>query len=208
VSCRWTGRVPAPLERSIAAALLAVSGSAQAAFAELRSYREILHSAIDARCNDLEAGLLRAESAKVVALERELVAIDAALERWRSETCVVHDAVASLSDTELMTQHAGLASRLDALETQLRALPTAPVEPSHVGLTMDTPALLASIAGFGRIVAPLGITAADVTLEGVPSHVRPGQTLYAASGPGRPPRRAVHRGAGGVAGRSGCRVAV
>jgi len=46
-----------------------------------------------------------------------------------------------------------------------------------VGLTMDTPALLASIAGFGRVVAPLGITAADVTLEGVPSHVRPGQTL-------------------------------
>jgi len=50
-------------------------------------------------------------------------------------------------------------------------------EPPHVGLTMDTPALLASIARFGRIIAPLGITAADVTLEGVPSHVRPGQTL-------------------------------
>jgi len=50
-------------------------------------------------------------------------------------------------------------------------------EPPHVGLTMDTPALLASIARFGRIIAPLGITSADVTLEGVPSHVRPGQTL-------------------------------
>jgi len=70
-----------------------------------------------------------------------------------------------------------LSSRLDGLEAQLRALPTAPVEPPHVGLTMDSPTLLASIAGFGRVVAPLGITAADVTLEGVPSHVRPGQTL-------------------------------
>jgi len=38
-------------------------------------------------------------------------------------------------------------------------------------------ALLASIAGFGRVVAPVCITAADVTLEGLPSHVRPGQTL-------------------------------
>jgi len=135
------------------------------------------HSAIDARCDDLEAGLSAAESAKIVALERELVAVDAALERWRSETRVVQDAVASLSDAELMAQHADLVSRLDGLEAQLRALPTAPVEPPHVGLTMDTPALLASIAGFGRVVAPLGITAADVTLEGVPSHVRPGQTL-------------------------------
>jgi len=42
------------LERSIAAALLTVSGSAQAAFAELRSVRATLHSAIDARCDDLE----------------------------------------------------------------------------------------------------------------------------------------------------------
>jgi len=82
-----------------------------------------------------------------------------------------------LSDAELMSRHAELIARLEGLEAQLRALPTAPVEPPHVGLTMDTPALLASIAGFGRIVAPLGISAADVTLEGVPSHVRPGQTL-------------------------------
>jgi len=58
--------------------------------------RATLHAAIDARCDDLEAGLSRAESAKIAALERELVAVDAALERWRSETRVVQDAVASL----------------------------------------------------------------------------------------------------------------
>jgi len=139
--------------------------------------RAALHSAIDARCDELEAGLSRAESAKVAALERELVAVDAALERWRSETRVVQDAVATLSDEELMSRHAELIARLEGLEAQLRALPTAPVEPPHVGLTMDTSALLASIAGFGRIVAPLSISAADLTLEGVPSHVRPGQTL-------------------------------
>jgi len=165
------------LGRSIAAALRAVPETAEASRTHLRSMRATLHAAIDARCDDLEAGLSRAESAKVAALERELVAVDAALERWRSETRVVQDAVATLSDAELMSRHAELIARLEGLEAQLRALPTAPVEPPHVGLTMDTSALLASIAGFGRIVAPLGISAADVTLEGVPSHVRPGQTL-------------------------------
>jgi len=162
---------------SIASALRTVPESAEAARTQLREMRGTLHAAIDARCDDLEAGLSKAESTKIAALERELVAVDAALERWRSETRVVQEAVASLSDEELMSRHADLASRLDSLEAQLRALPTAPVEPPHVGLTMDTPALLASIASFGRIIAPLGITAADVTLEGVPSHVRPGQTL-------------------------------
>jgi len=165
------------LGRSIAAALRTVPDTAEASRTHLRAMRATLHAAIDARCDELEAGLSRAESAKIAALERELVAVDAALERWRSETRVVQDAVATLSDEELVPRHAELIARLEGLEAQLRALPTAPVEPPHVGLTMDASALLASIAGFGRIVAPLGISAADVTLEGVPSHVRPGQTL-------------------------------
>jgi len=38
-------------------------------------------------------------------------------------------------------------------------------------------ALLASIASLGRIVSPLTILAADVSLEEVPCYVRPGQTL-------------------------------
>ena len=50
-----------------------------------------LHAAIDARCDDLEAGLTRVEATKVSALERELVAVDAALERWRSETRPLRD---------------------------------------------------------------------------------------------------------------------
>jgi len=165
------------LGQAIAAALRTVPETAEAARTHLRSMRATLHAAIDARCDDLEAGLSRAESAKTAALERELVAVDAALERWRSETRVVQEAVATLSDAELVSRQAELLARLEGLEAQLRALPTAPVEPPHVGLTMDASALLASIAGFGRIVAPLGISASDVTLEGVPRHVRPGQTL-------------------------------
>jgi len=72
------------------------------------------------------------------------------LERWRSETRVVTDAVAALSDTELMSRHAELVTRLDGLEEQLRALPTAPVESSHIGLSPYTPAQLTSVAEFRR----------------------------------------------------------
>ena len=50
---------------------------------------------------------------------------------------------------------------------QLQALPTAIVEPPVVGLAVDDTALLAAIAGFGRVAAPLAITAADITLESV-----------------------------------------
>jgi len=75
---------------------------------------------------------------KIAALERELVAVDAALERWRSETRVVQDAIATLNDAEIVAAHAELTGRLDGLEAQLRALPSAPVEPPHVGLTIDT----------------------------------------------------------------------
>jgi len=119
----------------------------------------------------------RTESAKVVALERELVAVDAALERWRSETKAVREELEVLSDVDLAEHHAALVSRLDGLEAQLRDLPTAPVEPAFVGLTLDTAPLLASIACLGHIVAPLAITHDDMTLEGVPTCVRPGQTL-------------------------------
>jgi len=71
-------------------------------------------------------------------------------------TRVVQEAVATLSDEELVSRKAELIARLEGLEAQLHALPTAPVEPPHVGLTMDTSALLSQhrIAS-GRIVAPL-----------------------------------------------------
>jgi len=59
----------------------------------------------------------------------------------------------------------------------LRALPTAPVEPPHVGLVMDASALLADIASLGSVMAPLAISASDVTLEDVPTHAWPGETL-------------------------------
>jgi len=97
------------LGQSIASALRTVPEGAEAARAQLREMRGTLHAAIDARCDDLEAGLSLAESSKIAALERELVAVDAALERWRSETRVVQEAVASLSDDELLSRHADLA---------------------------------------------------------------------------------------------------
>jgi hypothetical protein len=58
---------------------------------------------------------------KTAALERELISVDAALERWRADSGVVRETVASLSDADLEEQYASLSSRLDNTEAQLQA---------------------------------------------------------------------------------------
>ena len=50
--------------------------------------------------------------------------------------------------------------------------------PLPVGLLADAPALLSSIAVYGRVLEPLPITAAsNLSLEVVPSRVRPDGTM-------------------------------
>ena len=165
------------LGRCVNAALHALPESAEAARLSLRILRSSLHDAIDARCNELECRINSSEAAKVAALERELVTIDAALERWRSDGTAVGAALASLSDTDLVVQQATLTSRLDDLETQLMALSTSAVELPVVGLTADMPTVMSSLTGFGRVLSPSPITAADLTLQGVPTHASPGCSL-------------------------------
>lgn len=70
-----------------------------------------------------------AESSKQAALERELCAVDAALEAWRAECASVARDAASLGDEELEAKRAELTARLDAVESLLQSLPTSVVEP-------------------------------------------------------------------------------
>ena len=51
------------------------------------------------------------------------------------------------------------------------------VEPPLVGLLADAAALLSSIVCFGRVLAPLAITASDLSLASVPKSVFPHNTL-------------------------------
>ena len=166
------------LGRSIAAALESVAQSAESAHVQLSEMRAALHASIDARCDELRAMLDSAQSAKAAALELELVAVDASLEKWRAVYSTVCAASSSLSDADLETQHATLSSRLVEVETHLQVLPTAVVEPPLVGLLADTPALLSNIGSLGRVLAPLSVTAANLILLDVPSSVRPGGTLH------------------------------
>ena len=69
-----------PLGRSITAALPSVAESADAVHAQLRATRMALHAGIDGRCDVLDAFIDSAQISKVASLERELVAVDAALE--------------------------------------------------------------------------------------------------------------------------------
>ena len=162
------------LGRTITAAQESLAESAEGARVQLRESRAALHAAIDARCDDLGESINTAEARKRACLERELVAVDAALESWRAESGAVREAATSLPDSELASQYAALSSRLDAMEKMLQALPTAVVEPPRVGLQTDAPAIHSRIADFGRVIAPLSVTAADLTLHGEPSTLRQG----------------------------------
>lgn len=165
------------LGRNIATALEALAKSAEDARVQLRESRAVLHAAIDARCDELGESINTTEARKSASLERELVAVDAALGSWRADGDVVREAVASLSDTELASQYAALSSRLDDMEAQLQALPTAVVEPPRVGLLIDAPATHTRIADFGRVLAPLPVTAADLTLEDESSTLREDRSM-------------------------------
>ena len=165
------------LSRSIAAALEHLAASAEAARVRVKAARSAAAVEAQAHCDELESRIDSVEASKRRALEFELIAVDAALERLRAERGAASEAVASLSDTELEARHAELGGRLDAADAQLLALPTSVVEPPYVGVVIDDDALLAGAAVFGRVVAPLAITAADLTLEGAPSHAYPGCAL-------------------------------
>lgn len=163
--------------RSIVAALQAVPAMAEAARSELRSMRAALLVAVNARCDELEAGIHAAECAKIASLERELCAIDSGLEQWRVETYAAAEAAASLDDAEIVAEHATLSARLDAAEAQLLALPTALAVPAHMALAADVPSMLTSIAAFGQVVSPRAVRAVDLTLAAASTHALPGSTL-------------------------------
>ena len=166
------------LGRSIAAAIQSVAEFATTARDQLRETRSALHAAIDARCDELGLDIDTAESGKVVSLERELIAVDAALDRWRVESAALRATIALLPDGELEAQHELLSSRVDDLEAQMQALPTAVVEPPFVGVSSDTTQLLPIFAGFGRVHATPRLTTESFCLKVVPSSTRMRDSLH------------------------------
>lgn len=162
---------------AIANALRTIPVASEAAHAQLQQTRAALLAAVNARCDELDARISSAVSAKVAALERELCAVDTALGRWRADRVAAAEAAAALGDAEFAAKHTELNTRLDSAEAQLLALPTAVVEPPLVVLTLDLPRLLDSIANVGLLVAPVAITAADLALEGIARYALPGCKL-------------------------------
>ena len=165
------------LGRSVAAALESVASTAEATRAQLRDTRSALHAAIDVRCDELGACISAAEASKVAILERELVTVDTLLERWRPASGAAREHEISVVHGGFEAPRADLSSGLDELESLLHALPNAVLEPPLVGLLTETAALLSNITGFGRVLAPIRITASDVAWDGVPACIRQGDTL-------------------------------
>lgn len=162
------------LGRSIAEALREVTATSETARAKLRSVRASLHAAVDARCDELEELITAAERTKTIALEHELCAVEATLERLRAKRSAAAEAAAALGDADLEAKHAELTARLDDAEAQLLALPTSVVEPPFVGLIFDASELLAAVATSGRVVVPAAVTASDLTLDYPFRHLQPG----------------------------------
>lgn len=188
------------LSRSIAAALEDLTASAADACVRLQPLRHV-HAEHKATIDELEASVSAAELAKRVALERELCAVDAALELVRAERSVVSEAAASLGNLELVAQHAELTRRLDAADATLLALPTSVAEPAFVGLVIAKSAISACMAAFGRVVAPLAVSAADLAIAGVPRYTHPGHSAALPGASRRSARLSVRRGAVRVSAR-------
>lgn len=165
------------LGRSLTSALSSLAESSEAARAELRAMRSTLHAAVDLRCDELGACIDTAEAGKVATFERELIAVDAALERWRTATAAVRDAVSSLPDIELVEQHATLSSLLNELEAQLQLLPTFVLEPPLVGLRVDIPASLSIVGSLGNVIAPLAAAPSDLRWDDIPRRALPGGAM-------------------------------
>lgn len=162
--------------RSIADALRALSAAAEVARTELHTMRAALISAVNERCDYLARRIDDAESSKVAAFERELCAVDAALEHWRAERRAVAEAAASLDDSELSARHAELTARLNAAEEQIAALPIPVNELPHISLVANAPALLADVAVYGQVVAPLVVTANDLSVRDARLTLAPGRS--------------------------------
>jgi hypothetical protein len=161
--------------KALAASIQDVREAAERSSQQLEHARGVLHIAIDCRFDELLAGLSDAASRKVAALERELEQLDEVLESTRREHADAREAASSLDDAQLEAEFPSLMSRLGAAADVLAALPLAPVEIAVLHVDLDYSALLSEIAHAGVLVAPRGVSAAQLVLRGLPGSVRPGR---------------------------------
>lgn len=133
-------------------------------------------AAINSRFDELEGSINTSESSEVTVLERELCAVDAALESWRVGRSAVAEAAASLDDADLEIRNAELTARLDGLESQLVNISALVIEPSRLELVVDTSALLLEIAAIGKVISPRALAATDFVYKDTLLYMRPGRT--------------------------------
>lgn len=169
------------LGRAVSSALEEVAIAAEAARADIRTLRLTLHAAVDARCDDLESSLVAAHATKKAVLESELVGVDSAVTEAKREAEAVLHIVRTLVDACLPSVEndatvATLCARLDTLEAEIALTDPCPKEPVHLILDVDAAAIVSTMNVATRIVAPRGVTSADLgsALEAVGPGARPG----------------------------------
>ena len=173
--------------RLVANALEASAGSAAAGLAVIEEWRssllvqeapvdEDIVVGLEARCIELASDVRRVEATKAAAFDAELVALDDALEAAARVRDLAQDAITTLSDADLASALAPLATRLEEFDELVRRTVTPPAllpqTRLHVSLPPAQPLL--SIASFARayVSADL-ISFEDIVTGALPAWIGP-----------------------------------
>lgn len=114
-----------------------------------------------------------AEAEKLSALDAEAVAVDAGLEALLDLCSCIDEAVATgIDDPGAMDLH----GRFNALLSDLRLLPSGPVEPTAIFVLSSGPSPAGRVMStrLGRVCAPRAPNASEIRLVGLPGYARPG----------------------------------
>ena len=139
-------------------------------YARLHRIEAEAHSFAERCCNE------PIEDRKVVALETELVVVDAAIERTENELGEIRGAIATLtSDDAFLAHEEALISRGHALVTALDAVPRGPVESGDVRLSEPETSEAELRGQLGAVIAVRVARAADVKIASASSFAHAGK---------------------------------
>lgn len=121
-------------------------------------------SSVEARCQELRSDIDAAEAAIVSELERAIVTIDDALERWNDVQIDIHQSV-TLAGCDFPTLLHGLKEYTGA--AGMFALPVDYVHPTRVAIIFDAPPLTTTVMSAGRVLSYHALTPLDAVLDDI-----------------------------------------
>jgi TPR repeat protein len=142
------------LGKAVAKTISTLDVSFQEGCNDVEKMRRVAHAAIDERADRLIADLTHSRDYKAAALERQLEAVDTALQSLRREHAAAHDAAEVLSDSGLIMRQHDITAHLDDVDAALRQLVTIPLESGSLSFESGLPSLISAISSCGTVHSP------------------------------------------------------